>query len=38
LAHPALRHRVLLSYKAEAEGMTIEKVIDRLLSTIGTDV
>ncbi|MBB3204374.1 MoxR-like ATPase [Rhodopirellula rubra] len=38
LAHPALRHRVLLSYKAEAEGMTIEKVIDQLLSTIGTEV
>ena len=32
LAHPALRHRVLLSYKAEAEGVTIEDVIDRLLA------
>ncbi len=31
LAHPTLRHRVLLSYKAEAEGITIEDVIDRLL-------
>ena len=36
LAHPALRHRVLLSYKAEAEGVTIEDVIDRLLSTVPT--
>jgi MoxR-like ATPase len=36
LAHPTLRHRVLLSYKAEAEGVTIEDVIDRLLSTIST--
>ncbi len=36
LAHPALRHRVLLSYKAEAEGITIEDVIDRLLSTVPT--
>ena len=26
LAHPTLRHRVLLSYKAEAEGVTIEDV------------
>jgi MoxR-like ATPase len=36
LAHPALRHRVLLSYKAEAEGVTIEDVIDRLLSSVST--
>ncbi len=34
LAHPALRHRVLLSYRAEAEGVTIEDVIDRLLTTV----
>ena len=34
LAHPALRHRVLLSYKAEAEGITVEDVIDRLLETV----
>lgn len=38
LAHPTLRHRVLLSYKAEAEGVTIEDVIDRLLSTVSTSV
>jgi MoxR-like ATPase len=36
LAHPTLRHRVLLSYKAEAEGVTIEGVIDRLLATVPT--
>ncbi|TWU41102.1 AAA family ATPase [Novipirellula artificiosorum] len=36
LAHPALRHRVLLSYKAEAEGVTIEDVIDQLLETVST--
>ena len=34
LAHPTLRHRVLLSYKAEAEGITIEDVIDRLLAEV----
>ncbi|NND97562.1 MAG: MoxR family ATPase [Pirellulaceae bacterium] len=34
LAHPTLRHRVLLSYKAEAEGVTIEDVIDKLLSSV----
>ncbi|MDG2221077.1 MAG: MoxR family ATPase [Rubripirellula sp.] len=36
LAHPTLRHRVLLSYKAEAEGVTIEDVIDRLLTSVPT--
>ncbi|QDT12234.1 ATPase family associated with various cellular activities (AAA) [Planctomycetes bacterium K23_9] len=34
LAHPTLRHRVLLSYKAEAEGITIEDVVDRLLTEV----
>ncbi|WP_146601423.1 AAA family ATPase [Novipirellula aureliae] len=38
LAQPTLRHRVLLSYKAEAEGVTIEDVIDQLLSTISKSV
>lgn len=38
LVHPTLRHRVLLSYKAEAEGVTIEDVIDRLLSSVSTSV
>ena len=33
---PALRHRVILSYKAEAEGVTIEDVIDRLLTSVAT--
>jgi MoxR-like ATPase len=31
LVHPALRHRILLSYKAEADGITVERCIDRLL-------
>src|SRR5689334_7246164 len=30
-AHPTLRHRILINYRAEAEGITVEKVIDRLL-------
>ncbi len=34
LAHPTLRHRVLLGYKAEAEGVTIEQLIDRLTETV----
>lgn len=36
LAHPTLRHRVILSYKAEAEGGTVEDVIDQLLSSVPT--
>jgi len=31
LAHPVLHHRLVLNYRAEAEGITIEQVIDRLL-------
>ena len=34
LAHPVLRHRILLNYKAEAEGMNVERVIDRLLESV----
>lgn len=35
LAHPTLRHRVLLSYKAEAEGISIEDVITKLIKHLG---
>ncbi|WP_435015316.1 AAA family ATPase [Tundrisphaera sp. TA3] len=31
LAHPALRHRILLGYRAEADGISVDAVIDRLL-------
>jgi len=34
LAHPVMRHRVLINYRAEAEGITVEKVIDRILETV----
>src|SRR5437763_13738751 len=34
LAYPVLRHRVLLNYRAEAEAMTVEKIIARLLETV----
>jgi len=33
LAAPVLRHRVLLNYKAEAEGITVDHIIKRLLET-----
>ena len=34
LAHSVLRHRILINYRAEAEGVTVEKVIDRLLERV----
>jgi MoxR-like ATPase len=34
LAFPTLRHRLLLNYRAEAEAVTVETVIQRLLDTI----
>jgi MoxR-like ATPase len=34
LADPTLRHRILLNYRAEAEGITVESVIKRLLETV----
>ena len=36
LAHPVLRHRILPSYRAEAEGVTVEKIIDQLLDHVKT--
>ena len=34
LAHPVLRHRVLINYRAEAEGVVIENLVDRLLKSV----
>ena len=34
LAAPALRHRVLVNYRAEAEGANVETIIKRLLETV----
>ena len=34
VVHPVLRHRVLVGYRAEAEGVSVEQVIDRLLETV----
>lgn len=31
LAHPVLRHRIQLNYKAEAEGVAVETIIERLI-------
>jgi MoxR-like ATPase len=34
LVHPTLRHRILVGYRAEAEGITVEQVINRLLEHV----
>jgi len=36
LAYPTLRHRILLNYRAEAEGITVESVIKRLIETVSS--
>jgi MoxR-like ATPase len=34
LAAPTLRHRILLNYRAEAEGVTMDSVIEKLLQLV----
>ena len=34
IAHDVLRHRILLTYEAEAENVTSDTIIDKILSTI----
>jgi MoxR-like ATPase len=34
LVHPTLRHRILVGYRAEADGVSVEDVIDRLLEHV----
>ncbi len=34
IAHDVLRHRILLTYEAEAENMTTETIIDRILERV----
>jgi MoxR-like ATPase len=34
IALPALRHRILLNYKAEAEGINVDKIVSRLIETV----
>jgi MoxR-like ATPase len=34
LAYPTMRHRILINYRAEAEGIKVEDVIRRLLETV----
>ncbi len=32
LAHPALRHRILLNFEGQAEGLTTDRIVDNLLT------
>lgn len=34
LAYPVLRHRVLINYRAEAEGVTVDGIVERLLKHV----
>jgi MoxR-like ATPase len=34
LAAPTLRHRILINYRAEADGVNVQTVIQRLLETV----
>jgi len=34
LAYPVLRHRILLNYRAEAEGVTVESVVGKLVEAV----
>ncbi|MEM1222722.1 MAG: MoxR family ATPase [Verrucomicrobiota bacterium] len=36
LAHPVLRHRILANFRAEAEGITSDSLVDRLLEHVPT--
>ena len=36
LAHPVLRHRILLNFHAESEGITSDQVVDQLLEAVPT--
>ncbi|MCJ0824194.1 MoxR family ATPase [Vibrio vulnificus] len=36
MAYPVLRHRLLLSYRAQAEGISANQVIDKLISLVGS--
>src|SRR5262245_43388845 len=37
LVHPTFRHRILVGYRAEAEGVSVESVINRILETVEPD-
>jgi MoxR-like ATPase len=34
LVHATMRHRILINYRAEAEGVSVETVINRLVESV----
>jgi MoxR-like ATPase len=36
LAHPVLRHRVLINFRAESEGVTSDAIVDELVKSVPT--
>jgi MoxR-like ATPase len=34
MAHPVLRHRVLMNFRAESEGITTDQIVDELLQMV----
>ena len=34
MIHDVMRHRVLLSFEAEADGVTVDQLVDRLLDKV----
>ncbi len=36
LSHPVLRHRILINFHAQSEGMTSDMIVDRLLESVPT--
>ena len=37
VAHPVLRHRLIVNFNAEADGIDVDEIVDRLLDTIALD-
>jgi len=34
LSHPVLRHRILINFHAQSEGMTSDTIVDRLVESV----
>jgi MoxR-like ATPase len=34
VAHPALRHRIILNFEGEAEGLSTDRVVDAVLDAL----
>jgi MoxR-like ATPase len=36
LAHPVLRHRILINFRAESEGVSSDAIVDELVKSVPT--